>query len=464
MTKVVKNSLTAVLIFALSSCQLINDDTIDSQADGVHPEYMTVSVPRPGIDRETVVLSSDDARFVAEKYLEKNPITKSSDKSVKDIIPVLGENGEPMIYAVNFNDGYIWISARTDYYPILAEVDNGAFDLDSLDNGVAVILEELIENIAYVASLGDYDEYKNSWMPYMAGISDNWTPTKVWTTEEQWRHHLLTQRLKEEEYDYEFLIYSDRLRIPDDIYNRFCELAEMYSFGDEHLRDLAVVAKKHVEQDTEYGPYLKTKWHQNANFNSGLSSGMKLGCVTVAVGQIMRYLEYPTYINWSGMSNVMATSTSVEFLTNLRSQLKVDKDGGSTITNAKDVFNQYGYNCEIVDHTLAQSSGRIKAGYPVYMRGQTSTFGDGHAWVCDGYRLVLVHDEYQLYSYYDCVPDGKDYGQTGFERKYTLSNSTLHMNWGWGGSNDGWFFDFDIATSNGDFKKKREDIIITGHN
>ena len=49
--------------------------------------------------------------------------------------------------------------------------------------------------------------------------------------------------------------------------------------------------------------------------------------------------------------------------------------------------------------------------------------GDGHAWVCDGAN-----------EWWTCIRAENEY-----ENDITFSYLQFHMNWGWGGSYDGWF-------------------------
>ena len=76
------------------------------------------------------VLSADDACVVANLFVSNSLLTKSyQDKVVKGVVPIFGENESILMYAVNFTDGYILISATTDYYPILAIVEQGSFTI-----------------------------------------------------------------------------------------------------------------------------------------------------------------------------------------------------------------------------------------------------------------------------------------------------------------------------------------------
>jgi hypothetical protein len=92
---------------------------------------------------------------------------------------------------------------------------------------------------------------------------------------------------------------------------------------------------------------------------------------------------------------------------------------------------------------------------PVCMTGYRTANGGyiGHAWVCDGMKqesgttsfFVEFISPYN-YSYYS-----SDWTLSNPGAAY-ISDSTnryFHMNWGWGGSNDNWFFDNTILLPNG---------------
>lgn len=457
MKPILKTSIILAVTLALISCEQISTDFPNISIDSSVINDVSFC---SGIDGHTVVLTLDDARIVADKYLLRRHLTKSNDKTIKEIIPIYSTADTPVMYAVNFDEGFIWISARTDYYPILAEVEMGTFCPDSLDNGVGILLDELKEDIDYAATHEDSTDYYNSWQPYMQRVNTltrSYNPS--WDKDQQYAHYLLTTRLEDEEYDYDFLMCCDRLKLPKDIYDQFYANAEAYSFGNEDIRDLSVVAKKHVINEKYHGPYLNTQWHQSRPFSDATEDPSKpLGCVTVAVGQVMKYFEHPAYIDWSSMSNVMATSASVTFLAQLKKDLKVDANGGTTINEAKRVFSEYGYNCKIINHDPSEVRISLQYERPVYMRGQNSN-DVGHAWVCDGYNLCVEYDQYELYTYmYDY--GGMSYLETGWERLYTHSYYEYHMNMGWGGSYNGWYYGDGVSK----YPNYRKEIIISGTN
>jgi hypothetical protein len=81
----------------------------------------------------------------------------------------------------------------------------------------------------------------------------------------------------------------------------------------------------------------------------------------------------------------------------------------------------------------------------------------GHAWVCDGYKTHEYYVEYLLR-----VPDCSDQYYTIKEHQEDYSLFYFyHMNWGWGGTYDGWFIGENV-NANGidrDYKYNRYDII-----
>jgi len=74
---------------------------------------------------------------------------------------------------------------------------------------------------------------------------------------------------------------------------------------------------------------------------------------------------------------------------------------------------------------------------------------DGHAWVCDG-----AID----YSYYECRPDPNTPGE--WISVFQYSSTALSMNWGWGGSYNGWFGAYAWNPSTYDFNYQPK--MITG--
>lgn len=72
------------------------------------------------------------------------------------------------------------------------------------------------------------------------------------------------------------------------------------------------------------------------------------------------------------------------------------------------------------------------------------SYSDGHAWVVDGYKAW----EADFYTY--VVDLSTDYYSENYV-KTVLQNSYLHINWGWGGKNNGYFAEGCFDTKKGNF-------------
>lgn len=153
-----------------------------------------------------------------------------------------------------------------------------------------------------------------------------------------------------------------------------------------------------------------------------------------------------------------------DFLARLHSELKVDKDGASNIGEAVRVLKNYGYYA---------SESESLYDIPSYTQGEDKQDG-GHAWIIDGRRKITDCTEYIMYlPSMTRLPEYKYFDYEADRIMGTQSSETMyHMNWGWGGKNDGWFKASDISVpgndKNGnptilDFAKSRKYIKITGH-
>ncbi len=206
---------------------------------------------------------------------------------------------------------------------------------------------------------------------------------------------------------------------------------------------------------------LETEWGQGCGFNANLLDSCTsycdrppVGCVATAVAQIAKYHAdnsnwNGTYtlantairlgIDWAGMplTGVNANNHGdIHFLmADLGPLLKMDYSCSGSGASVNDAYatlrNNFPFS-NAIKRDLNSSSdysvvlNDIKNNRPVYMRGRTTKTEEnlkgeivktysGHAWVADGYS-----------QRYDC--------EQGF-----LNDYMIHMNWGWGGSADGFF-------------------------
>ncbi len=201
---------------------------------------------------------------------------------------------------------------------------------------------------------------------------------------------------------------------------------------------------------------IETKWHQEAPYNNDIQKDANgnpylVGCVAIAMTQIMRYHKYPTVGKGSNTYSMNGETLSADFSASpyqWDKMLSVYKKGKYTDEEAKAVselmrqvgisvnmdykpgfsssntmsaqnafINNFGYNPNMNRYTRNYYSEQewmdmvykeLSEQRPIYYSGNDSNWKNGHAFVIDGYNK-----------------DGK-----------------VHVNWGWGGYQDG---DFDIG-------------------
>ena len=206
---------------------------------------------------------------------------------------------------------------------------------------------------------------------------------------------------------------------------------------------------------TAIAPLLTTTWDQGAPYNNLCPDGCVTGCVATAMAQVMFYTETVTHqnatttttaeipgyttnknytldaipagtsINWSNMTPTYGNSSTeaqeqavAELMKYCGYAVKMNygpSSGAYTYDIVPALKNYFGYAetvtylmrsfytyadwTDLIYHELSQ-------GRPVLYAGQSSD--SGHEFVCDGY-------------------------------KYEDGNDLFHINWGWGGTSDGYF-------------------------
>lgn len=211
------------------------------------------------------------------------------------------------------------------------------------------------------------------------------------------------------------------------------------------------------------GPLLKTAWDQNEPYNKlcpmcDVNKHTKVGCWAVAIGQVFAYHKYPQVLNgtsfdYGGMTgrryaDQNMRSVYVDQIAQLLSSigLGIDMDYGcssssANIDNVIPWLRKKGYQAETWRYDGGMVKKQIDLGHPVIMHGKRSkvkffgvTLGykNGHAWVIDGYKSTKTQ-----YETYRVDLDKGLYEVTSSVTKYI--DYYLHLNWGWGGQNNGYF-------------------------
>ena len=253
---------------------------------------------------------------------------------------------------------------------------------------------------------------------------------------------------------------NPKLKIPAVIANLWAELGPEIKTGNQiiNVAQQPPPPCQPTYSNTTVGPLLHTKWGQGQPYNllcpAGAVNGHSpTGCVATAMAQVMYYWKYPSTYNWAIMPTAY-NSNPITYPGNQDvAQLMLDAGRsvtmiyGSTESNPYDGFLNPPISCTTaLKNTFHYSSSsesnynyltvvsNINAGEPVLLSASTDnhTFlfwnwgTNGHEWVCDGYQ--------QIYETW-CPSGDTPGGGEGF--------LYLHMNWGWDGTGNDLWQDFN---------------------
>jgi len=199
-------------------------------------------------------------------------------------------------------------------------------------------------------------------------------------------------------------------------------------------------------------PLCATKWNQNGGgsvpYNNLCPGGSVTGCVATAMAQIMKKWNYPaqgtgqssytagtygtlsanygtTTYKWANMPNTSSNSdvATISYHCGVSVQMNYSPSGSGAMVCGSNPSAEYSYKTyfkyDPTIHCVTQSSDanwvadletELVAGRPVQYQGVDASQG-GHTWVCDGNDL----------------------------------SNNMHMNWGWGGSSDGYYAVTNLA-------------------
>ena len=264
------------------------------------------------------------------------------------------------------------------------------------------------------------------------------------------------------------------------IKSKFGTYEKLCTIDEECTKDQRETRIAYGEWKTELfkAPLIKTLWAQSKDYNDKVSmqcgsDQAPVGCVAVAVGQMLAYYKKPAVfkgriMHWGDMTKVDAgdmfssiysygvwnNPTAKEDIQYLLAHLGdsdlldmeytcKDKGSGSSIVKAIETFitlgyivnQQSGYNNDLVVQQIVNNN-------PVYIRGRSekkehrlfginfyNTYEKGHAWILDGYVSKVLTN-----IHYSCCPLFE--GEVRYvERLYTR---LVHNNFGWGGSTYGY--------------------------
>lgn len=343
-------------------------------------------------------VSYGDARLIAQKSFGEILSKDLKSVSIDNQYYVKIKNNQPVIYIFNESDGgFVIVSGEERTVPVLAY---------------------------------SYDEYA-------AVEEENWNPEFAY-----WMQNYFDQ--------IDYIRENDLAALPDAVEQRG-KLQTGVDLGFRPAKDVA--------------PLLSTTWSQGCGYNAqcpvdaaGPCGRVYTGCVATAMAQVLRYMEYPssgvgnkcythyvygeqcayfsaatysysTMTNGSGNSEVAelmyhcGVSVSMNYSPtgsgayshNVVTALKNYFDYKNVVLLSKGSYSNDNWN-RILRHEIDNNR-------PFYYSGSNSS--SGHAFVFDGYQ-------------------GLDY---------------FHINWGWGGSYNGYFYCNDLTPGSYNYNSSQTAVI-----
>ncbi|MDE5836696.1 MAG: C10 family peptidase [Paramuribaculum sp.] len=461
--------LTCTAAFAaLASCTSEMPVDLIEQPGEINLNEIVLTVP------DTLgTVSRQRAAEIATKFFGKRyPDSRAESKGIAEIKAVCDSDGKELMYIVNFagNQGFVIVSAEKGYYPILAQSDEGNFTTDNTDSPAYMWLMSQKYNVANCAELPDSmkSEIAQAWTAYdyQTGLDVYsrayvekpqvyYDSLRMWSVSGKYKVYNYNDFIHTD--DYQTLSFDDRNQIS----------ANLMMLGNSNYGTVEDVTVVLVRDYTDYADYpktmLKSAWTQLYPYNVSDWLGHALGCTTIAVGQIMRYHEWPKSYNWADMPYSTVTKTLQDFLYNLSQIIGVKYEGmkaTAKIDQSKVALEKNNYSVVMQSHNINKVDAQIKAYKPVYMSGSGDE--ERHAWVCDGIDSYTNYHEIRVMTLdyrpiADIVPTEMIEAMKILKPTY-ISGHRYHMNWGLIGTDNGFFLE---NGSNNPYSKNRMELLIT---
>lgn len=385
------------------------------------------------------VSMSDVLKFVSIT-MQGTIETKSLIEQDISILPVVDIEGDTVFYAVNYNPGWKLLSSDKRTPIVLAEGDEGEFDINSLDSYVADWLEAVAEDIRLLKRTTQTIQSKSS-------ESDQIDFPEIWS-------HITSPET--------VIGQSAATKVPP--------CYELYSRTIE------------TEVTHEVPHLIPVAWHQSAPFNDycpfksdGSGNRAPAGCVAIAGAQMLYYLHgrlgrpmetpssgycYGVLGNYSqGFSDFSSLPLGDMFYNTVSSSLligfvgqAVDMDYGNVSSSAHtsdlvEVFDGFGISCDYDSYDPGIVAAHLQDSIPVILRadGTRKTFlgipyyENGHAFIVDGFREIRYkYTDLYVWAYTPDYADSLGYREYDFDNSYTqVSYSSpivnqIKINWGFG--------------------------------
>lgn len=353
-----------------------------------------------------------------------------ANRTIGDIYSIDDFNGIPAIYVINYEDnaGFLMLSAEPFHEPVLAFSEEGEIlEEDTINPGFECWLEKTISSIMTVR-YGEYDNLDRAYNGWIELLNQTGLDEEIIET-------VFANPTKPKPTDLDPVINPCRLR---------------HTF--------------------QFGPLVQTEWGQDWRFGAKIGMGSTgcttnstitctenagipwTGCVATAMAQVMRYWQVPNTYNYSIIPlkayatgwNTTAVDEAGKILWDAGKSVCMNygcNGSGAQMDDMDDGFkNNFSYASAdyLSSFSLNDLVTNIANDKPIILSGcaKRDQLSQGwwifkhkyyyssecHAWVCDGiYGIKLYRLNYN-------------------ENSLCSSFYFYHMNWGWNGDLNGWYY------------------------
>lgn len=464
----------AALALIAIACSQNEEPTLLPDSDVAATSTILDSEPGP----DSIKVNVFEALRMASSEL--SPVSATSRSASVTIDSVLSAEGKAVLYILNFgeNGGFLITSAVKTAAPVIAFNDRGHFDLANINPNAKFGLDIITHNVENTLTLPQDSTFENRLLWSL--VENREAPSISRSAPENGEDFdSWPESLKQQFYDSQAVmrdsISSWNFRNYYSLDGETNSLAMYLSStgqnkvsADEVLgaarnccywqfetnfKRLSVLRYYIAEERRSGIPnMIESLWEQNNGYNMSYPiiqfidgvDHVYAGCVAVAMGQIMRYYQWPKKYDWSKMPHTYATKTTSDFLYELAelSNATYSEEGtGITAEAAKNTYQTLGYSTSGINiaNSILSVDGEIVKGCPVNIFAISKPDSNGqtfaHSFIACGDFSLLSRDALALYT---VTSPGV------FRRvdQWSISYSTysaVYINWGYGGKDDGYF-------------------------
>ena len=478
-----KTILSIIPLLMLIACSQY-ETTIDSiepsqEAKAIQEDFE----PKPDSIRvnifETIRLSQSDISPLA-------PMSRNNERMTIDSI--MGDDGYPLLYVINWEDdhGFLVTSGIKTAAPILAFNNHGRFSLN-LD-GTRRVMDILKSNVITTLDLPQDSIFINRLLwsfvenhtqetssrsePENGEDFDSWPNSlkeKFYASQSVMRDSISSWGFK----NYYILQEHDNSQFISEKTGNQVSKTDVYDTAKNwcywefqtNYKPLSLV-RFYSWDEIEYNPdpFVESKWGQGPRIEYNTSypiikdeygNDMRAyaGCVPVAMGQIMRYYQWPSKYAWNNMPYYSATKTTSDFLYDIaQTGSATYKYNGTSmpVDNANKTFKKFGYKTSDVKelNNIMDLNSYVSTKKPVIVFGKgydRQTNDDVyHAFVACGYNSYFVRNSMVLYT----VTSPGVFKKVATWNLRNLFAENIYINWGWDGQDDGYYNSNYLTTKN----------------